>query len=99
MKTVDIEMFRKEYAEVFKGDDEWRAINVAEGKVYDWQEDSTYVKNPPFFKGIDQPLQDPTDIKGTNVLAVFADSSYRLFRRLDRSKPGFTGRQIQSTVA
>ena len=74
VKTVDNEMFRKEYAEVFKGDDEWRAINVAEGKVYDWQDDSTYVKNPPFFDGIDQPLQDPQDINDANVLAVFADS-------------------------
>ncbi|MGM0524655.1 MAG: aconitate hydratase AcnA [Pseudomonadota bacterium] len=74
VKTVDNEMFRKEYAEVFEGDEEWREINVAEGKVYDWQDDSTYVKNPPFFEGIDKPLEDPQDIKSANVLAVFADS-------------------------
>ncbi|RUO77819.1 aconitate hydratase AcnA [Idiomarina seosinensis] len=74
VKTVDNEMFRKEYAEVFEGDEEWREINVAEGKVYDWQDDSTYVKNPPFFEGIDKPLEELQDIKGANVLAVFADS-------------------------
>ncbi|MGM0480518.1 MAG: aconitate hydratase AcnA [Pseudomonadota bacterium] len=74
VKTVDNEMFRKEYAEVFEGDDEWQSISVAEGNVYDWREDSTYVKNPPFFEGIDQPLVQPGNIENANVLAVFADS-------------------------
>lgn len=74
VKTVDNEMFRKEYGEVFKGDEEWRSIKVAEGKTYDWQDDSTYVKNPPFFDDINEPLADPSDIEDANVLAVFADS-------------------------
>ena len=74
VKTVDNEMFRKEYGEVFKGDEEWRSIKVAEGKTYDWQDDSTYVKNPPFFDDINEPLADPSDIEEANVLAVFADS-------------------------
>ncbi|ASG65538.1 aconitate hydratase 1 [Idiomarina piscisalsi] len=74
VKTVDNQMFGKEYAEVFAGDEEWQNISVAEGKTYNWQDESTYVKNPPFFEGIDKPLEGPSDIKDANVLAVFADS-------------------------
>lgn len=74
VETVDNAMFGKQYSEVFEGDKEWQSIRVAEGSTYDWQEDSTYVKNPPFFEGIDQPLEAPSDIKDANVLAVFADS-------------------------
>ncbi|RUO81517.1 aconitate hydratase AcnA [Idiomarina tyrosinivorans] len=74
VRAVDGDMFRKEYGEVFKGDEEWRAIKVAEGNTYDWQDDSTYVKNPPFFEGIDKPLAAPSDIKDARVLAVFGDS-------------------------
>lgn len=74
VETVDNAMFGKQYSEVFEGDKEWQSISVAEGSTYDWQEDSTYVKNPPFFEGIDQPLEAPGDIKDANVLAVFADS-------------------------
>ncbi|RUO62098.1 aconitate hydratase AcnA [Pseudidiomarina insulisalsae] len=71
---VDGEMFRREYAEVFKGDEEWRNIPVGEGKTYNWSDDSTYVKNPPYFTEIDQPLEPISDIEGARVLAVFADS-------------------------
>ena len=74
VKMVDNQMFGKEYAEVFAGDEEWQRISVAEGKTYNWQDESTYVKNPPFFEGIDKPLEDPSDIRDANVLAVFADS-------------------------
>lgn len=74
VKMVDNEMFGKEYGEVFEGDEEWQSISVAKGNTYNWQDDSTYVKNPPFFEGIDKPLQAPSDIKDANVLAVFADS-------------------------
>lgn len=74
VRLVDGEMFRSEYADVFKGDDEWRAIPVGEGETYSWNDESTYVKNPPFFDGIDKPLESLSDIKNANVLAVFADS-------------------------
>ncbi|RUO65143.1 aconitate hydratase [Pseudidiomarina planktonica] len=74
VRLVDGDMFRREYADVFKGDDEWRAIPVGEGETYSWNDDSTYVKNPPFFEGIDKPLDGLSDIKNANVLAVFADS-------------------------
>lgn len=71
---VDGEMFRKEYAEVFDGDEEWRSIPIGEGKTYNWSDDSTYVKNPPYFTEIDQPLPPMSDIKDARVLALFADS-------------------------
>lgn len=71
---VDGDMFRREYAEVFKGDDEWRAIPIGEGNTYTWSDDSTYVKNPPYFDGIDKPLKPISNIDEARVLAVFADS-------------------------
>ncbi|WP_417656813.1 aconitate hydratase AcnA [Pseudidiomarina aestuarii] len=71
---VDGDMFRREYAEVFKGDDEWRAIPIGEGNTYTWSDDSTYVKNPPYFDGIDKPLEPISNIDEARVLAVFADS-------------------------
>lgn len=74
VRLVDGEMFSKEYGEVFKGDDEWRAIPIGEGKTYNWSDDSTYVKNPPYFVGIDKPLAPLADVKDASVLAVFADS-------------------------
>ncbi|WP_404407436.1 aconitate hydratase AcnA [Pseudidiomarina marina] len=74
VRLVDGEMFSKEYGEVFKGDDEWRSIPIGEGKTYNWSDDSTYVKNPPYFVGIDKPLAALADVQDARVLAVFADS-------------------------
>lgn len=71
---VDGEMFRREYAEVFKGDEEWRAIPIGEGNTYNWSNDSTYVKNPPYFEGIDKALEPISNIDNARVLAIFADS-------------------------
>jgi len=71
---VDSEMFRRQYAEVFTGDAEWQAMDVAGGKTYDWQPDSTYVRNPPFFEGVDQPPAPPADIEGARILALLGDS-------------------------
>ncbi|CUA84920.1 aconitate hydratase AcnA [Pseudidiomarina woesei] len=74
VQFVDGDMFRREYGEVFKGDDEWRAIPIGEGKTYNWSDDSTYVKNPPYFIGIDKPLAGLGDVKDARVLAVFGDT-------------------------
>jgi len=72
--SVKKEMFEKEYAEVFTGDDRWRKLEVPEGDLYDWQPDSTYVKNPPYFENM--PLKPTTmkDVKNARVLAVLGDS-------------------------
>ncbi|MBR9907919.1 MAG: aconitate hydratase AcnA [Gammaproteobacteria bacterium] len=74
VQFVDGDMFRREYGEVFKGDDEWRSIPIGEGKTYNWSDDSTYVKNPPYFIGIDKPLAGLGDVNDARVLAVFGDT-------------------------
>ncbi|XOZ32799.1 aconitate hydratase AcnA [Halomonadaceae bacterium KBTZ08] len=74
VSKVDNEMFRKEYADVFKGDEVWQGIPFSKDKTYQWDDESTYVKNPPFFEGIEKPLQPPKDIEGANILALFGDS-------------------------
>ena len=74
ISLIDGKMYRKEYAEVFKGDETWRSIEVREGKTYAWNDESTYVKQPPFFEGIDKPLEPPKDINDARILALFGDS-------------------------
>ncbi|ODN42493.1 aconitate hydratase AcnA [Piscirickettsia litoralis] len=67
-------MFQKEYAEVFAGDASWQNIPVAEGQTYEWNSQSTYVQNPPFFEGLDKPVAAVEDIKGARPLAILGDS-------------------------
>jgi aconitate hydratase len=67
-------MYRERYADVFSGDEHWQSIRVAEGATYDWMNDSTYVKNPPYFDHIDQPLEPLKPVDQARVLAVFGDS-------------------------
>ncbi|MED5297392.1 MAG: aconitate hydratase AcnA, partial [Pseudomonadota bacterium] len=71
---VEDDMFRSRYADVFTGDEHWRSIAVGEGKTYAWSDDSTYVKHPPYFEAIDQPLAPLQSVKQARVLAVFGDS-------------------------
>ena len=72
--TVEGGMFRREYADVFTGDEAWRSMPVASGATYAWDPASTYVQHPPYFSRIDQPLEPPTDILGARILAIFGDS-------------------------
>jgi aconitate hydratase len=72
--SVTSEMFRKEYADVFTGDEHWRALPIPEGDLYAWDEKSTYIKHPPYFENM--PLK-PTaleDLHGLRALAVLGDS-------------------------
>ncbi len=69
------DMFKSRYADVFKGPEEWQAINAgAGGEVYNWQEKSTYVANPPYFHGMAKGAGSISDIHSANILAVFGDS-------------------------
>jgi aconitate hydratase len=72
--SVTTEMFARQYADVFAGDDHWRAISVPEGDLYAWDADSTYIKNPPYFEKM--PLKPPplADLRGLRALAVLGDS-------------------------
>ncbi|MEY2853305.1 MAG: aconitate hydratase [Pseudomonadota bacterium] len=67
-------MFVSSYANVFEGDERWRAIKVPTGKVYDWDSRSTYVRNPPYFDGMTMTPAAGTDIRAARVLALLGDS-------------------------
>ncbi|SUI61086.1 Aconitate hydratase 1 [Serratia marcescens] len=74
VEEVRTEMFHKEYGEVFDGDANWQAIQVTGSATYQWQEDSTYIRHPPFFSTM-QVKPDPVqDIKDARILAILADS-------------------------
>ena len=72
--NVNTEMFHKEYAEVFEGDANWKAIQIPQSQTYAWDEQSTYIRHPPFFAEIDQPVRPIQQIKQARILAVLGDS-------------------------
>ncbi|MDA3913172.1 aconitate hydratase AcnA, partial [Oleiagrimonas sp.] len=72
--AVTADMFTKSYADVFKGDERWNAIASPDGKLYDWQDSSTYIKNPPYFDGMTMDLDTVEDIHGARCLGLFGDS-------------------------
>ncbi|MEE9452397.1 MAG: aconitate hydratase AcnA [Gammaproteobacteria bacterium] len=71
---VSGDMFHREYADVFKGDEDWRAIEVHESQTYHWQADSTYVQEPLFFTDLAIQPEDIVPVKQARVLALFGDS-------------------------
>ncbi len=72
--NIDAEMFRKNYGEVFKGSQAWNAIHSADSQLYPWDEESTYIKNPPFFDGMTMEPEGIPDIEGARILGLFGDS-------------------------
>ncbi|MDE2348246.1 MAG: aconitate hydratase [Gammaproteobacteria bacterium] len=74
LRSVKRDFYDREYADVFKGDDAWRALAVPEGETYAWQNDSTYVKNPPYFDGMTMTPVPVGDIHGARALAMLGDS-------------------------
>jgi aconitate hydratase len=68
------DLFRTQYAEVFRGDEEWQALAVPEGSRFAWDTESTYIQNPPFFKDLSPTSTPVNDIHGARVLAVLGDS-------------------------
>jgi aconitate hydratase len=67
-------MFNRSYGNVFAGDERWQAIKVPDSKIYQWDEKSTYVKNPPYFDGMTMTPAAVAGIKGARVLALLGDS-------------------------
>jgi len=67
-------MFRKRYADVYRGDERWRAIEIGGGDTYSWPPDSTYIQNPPYFTGMTMKPAPLADIERARPLAVFGDS-------------------------
>jgi aconitate hydratase len=74
LKAVSGEVFKRNYASVFEGDDRWKELPVPAGDRYAWDPASTYVARPPFFEGIAGAPADPDDIEGARVLAMLGDS-------------------------
>jgi aconitate hydratase A / 2-methylisocitrate dehydratase len=74
LRSVKADMFRTQYANVFDGDEQWRAIAVPTGDRYAWDDRSTYVKLPPYFEGMTMEPPGVKAIAGARVLGMFADS-------------------------
>ena len=72
-KNVKSSMFKKRYADVFKGDKNWRAVSTSKGETYAWDNKSTYVQNPPYFRGMTMQPKQVTDISGARILGLFGD--------------------------
>ncbi|MGR9206546.1 aconitate hydratase AcnA [Rhizobium leguminosarum] len=73
LKYVTRELYESKYADVFKGDVNWQAVQVPPGQTYAWDDNSTYVQNPPYFVGMGKKGTGVSDIKGARVLGLFGD--------------------------
>ncbi|SNT70955.1 aconitate hydratase AcnA [Psychrobacter sp. LV10R520-6] len=72
--NINAEMFHKNYGEVFDGSDEWNSISSSDSQLYPWSEESTYIKNPPFFDDMTMEPQGIPDIENARILGLFGDS-------------------------
>jgi aconitate hydratase len=73
-ENVTADMFRKGYSSVFSGDERWQAVESPVGEMFDWQDDSTYIRNPPYFDGMGMGVPPVNDIHGARCLARLGDS-------------------------
>ncbi len=73
-KAVTPEVFSKNYASVFEGDEHWRALTNSSGELFEWDPNSTYIQEPPFFQGMSSEPEPVKDIHGARVLAMLDDS-------------------------
>jgi aconitate hydratase len=73
-RSVKAEFFRTQYADVFKGDEQWQSLDVPAGQTYAWDPSSTYVKNPPYFEGMTMSPPGVQPIAGARCLALLGDS-------------------------
>ncbi|MGP4040198.1 aconitate hydratase AcnA [Gracilibacillus sp. D59] len=73
-KVVTPEIFRKEYANVFKSNEKWNAIETTDEPLYSWNDDSTYIQNPPFFEGLAKEPGKVEPLSGMRAIGKFGDS-------------------------
>jgi aconitate hydratase len=73
-ESITQEMFSKDYADVFAGDERWRSLPTPTGDTFAWDADSTYVRKPPYFEGMAAEPEPVSDIAGARVLAMLGDS-------------------------
>ncbi|SIQ65165.1 aconitase [Paracoccus thiocyanatus] len=71
--TVTREAFQTKYADVFKGDERWQAVEITDSETYDWPPSSTYIQNPPYFRGMSKEPGQISDIQGARILAILGD--------------------------
>ncbi len=74
VQAVGPDLFTERYADVFTGDERWRGLPVPAGDLYDWNDESTYVQEPPFFQGLSREPGPLADVIGARVLALLGDS-------------------------
>jgi aconitate hydratase len=74
LRSVKADMFKTQYANVFDGDENWKGLPVPGGNLYEWDNDSTYVKNPPFFDGMTLTPPGVRPVREARVLALLGDS-------------------------
>jgi len=72
--SINSEMFTTQYAGVFDGDDRWKSLPTPKGAIFEWDENSTYVKRPPYFDGMKLETSPVTDVSGARVLVKLGDS-------------------------
>jgi aconitate hydratase len=72
--ALEAEMFTSEYAAVFEGDERWNALEIPEGATYEWAEESTYVRLPPYFVDLPGDPEPVTELAGARVLALLGDT-------------------------
>ncbi|MDX1496027.1 MAG: aconitate hydratase AcnA [Salinisphaeraceae bacterium] len=73
-KCLNAEMFNSRYGDVYKGDERWRSLDIPKGNIYEWDDDSTYVQNPPYFEGMSMEIGELEPIKDARCLAKLGDS-------------------------
>jgi aconitate hydratase len=74
VSAIDGGLFERSYSDVFRGDDRWRALEIPKGALWDWDPESTYVQEPPYFDDLPLEPNEPGDILGARVLAMLGDS-------------------------
>jgi aconitate hydratase len=73
-KCVQQDMFKREYSHIFDGDEHWKKMSAPTGPIFEWDQQSTYVKEPPYFEGFAPKPQALSDVEGARVLALLGDS-------------------------
>ncbi|WP_067847865.1 aconitate hydratase AcnA [Alicyclobacillus mali (ex Roth et al. 2021)] len=73
-QIINPEMFKKEYESVFNRNERWNKLDVPKGELYEWDPNSTYIQEPPFFEGLSEEVPDIQEIQGARVLAYLGDS-------------------------
>ncbi len=71
---LNADMFKSRYGNVYAGDDRWQGLEIPQGSIYQWNDESTYVQNPPYFEGMTMEVGDIAPIKGARCLAKLGDS-------------------------